>query len=159
MTLMLKKSTQSEAPILLEIQQQAFEADLRMYEDITSSPVNEPLDRLQYKIQHYEHFTIWHNTEIIGGIDIRKLPNNHYRLNRIFIADAYQNNGLGTQIMQLIENAFPDARSWTLDTPHLNTRNHHFYEKLGYAKIGEHKISDKLTLFDYEKIMPIFKES
>ncbi|WP_408641630.1 GNAT family N-acetyltransferase [Solibacillus palustris] len=79
-------------------------------------------------------------------MDIRKLSNNHYRLNRIFIADAFQNKGLGSQIMQLIENEFPDAHSRSLDTPHLNTRNHHFYEKLGYVKIDEHKISDKVKL-------------
>lgn len=159
MTLILTKSTQQEAPTLLAIQKQAFQADLLTYEDITSSPVNETLERLHFKIQQFEHFTIWVDKEIIGGIDIRKLANSNYRLNRIFIADAFQNKGLGSQIMQLIEDKFPDARSWTLDTPHLNTRNHHFYEKLGYVKVGEHQISDKLTLFDYEKVMSTFKES
>lgn len=158
MTLMLKKSNQQEAAILLAIQKQAFQADLLTYQDVTSSPVNEPIERLQYKLAHFKHFTIWFDEKIIGGIDIRKLPNNHYRLNRIFIADALQNKGLGSQIMQLIEDEFPDAHSWSLDTPHLNTRNHHFYEKLGYVKIGEHKISEKLTLIDYEKVLSTFQE-
>ena len=159
MTLRLTKSYQQEAPALLAIQKQAFYEDLLTYEDVTSSPVNESLERLQYKLAHFEHFTIWFDEEMIGGIDIRKLPNNHYRLNRICIANAFQNKGLGSQIIRLIEEAFPDAISWSLDTPHLNTRNHHFYEKLGYVKIGEHQISDKLTLYDYEKVMPTFKES
>ena len=126
---------------------------LKKYEDAETSPVNEPIERLQWKINHYEHFTIWHEQQIIGGIDIRKLENEHYRLNRIFLANAYQNKGLGTKIMQLIENEFPNARSWSLDTPHLNMRNQHFYEKHGYEKVGEHIISDKLILFDYVKKM------
>jgi len=56
-------------------------------------------------------------------------------------------------VMQLIENEFPSAIEWHLDTPHLNTRTHHFYEKLGYEKIGEHQVSEKLILFDYMKKM------
>lgn len=36
-------------------------------------------------------------------------------------------------------------------TPYLNKRNHHFYEKLGYIKIGEVQVTEKLQLFKYEK--------
>ena len=53
--------------------------------------------------------------------------------------------------MQLIESEFPEAMEWSLDTPHLNGKNHHFYEKLGYIKVGEHDITEKLRLIDYVK--------
>lgn len=43
---------------------------------------------------------------------------------------------------------------WRLHTPYKNYRNHHFYEKMGYKKIGETvpKV-DKVGfyLFEYEK--------
>lgn len=57
--------------------------------------------------------------------------------------------------MRLIEEKYPDAKSWFLDTPYLSFRNHHLYEKMGYKKIGE-EIPDKesnFKLFLYEKIM------
>ena len=47
--------------------------------------------------------------EIIGGIDIRELKDHRYRLNRIFLAKEHQNKGLGSRIMQLIVNEFPQA--------------------------------------------------
>lgn len=53
--------------------------------------------------------------------------------------------------MQLIEVEFPRAVQWSLDTPYLNIKNHHFYEKLGYIKVGEHEITEKLRLIDYIK--------
>jgi hypothetical protein len=53
--------------------------------------------------------------------------------------------------MQFVENEFPSAVEWCLDTPYLNTRNHYFYEKLGYQKVGKHKITEKLWLMDYVK--------
>ncbi|TWT00115.1 N-acetyltransferase [Planomicrobium sp. CPCC 101079] len=74
-----------------------------------------------------------------------------YRLNRIFLSNKYQNQGLGSKIMQLIEKEFPAAVEWNLDTPHLNNRNHHFYEKLGYQKVGQLQITEKFFLYDYVK--------
>ncbi|MFF2176328.1 GNAT family N-acetyltransferase [Lysinibacillus sp. NPDC058147] len=151
MNIVIKRTNEIEAPILLEIQKEAFEDDLRKYEDHDTSPVNEPVERLLRKIELFKHYTIWHNNEIIGGIDVRDLKDNKYRLNRIFISKKYQNKGLGSQIMKLVEEEFPSAVEWVLDTPHLNIRNHHFYEKMGYKKIGQHQINEKLILIDYTK--------
>ncbi|MCY9549444.1 GNAT family N-acetyltransferase [Lysinibacillus xylanilyticus] len=153
MSIVIKRTNETEAPILLEIQKEAFEDDLRKYEDHDTSPVNEPIERLLRKIELFIHYTIWHNNVIIGGIDVRDLKDNKYRLNRLFISKKYQNKGLGSQIMKLVEKEFPSAVEWVLDTPHLNIRNHHFYEKLGYKKIGQHQINEKLVLFDYTKIV------
>ncbi|GGA86423.1 N-acetyltransferase [Ornithinibacillus halotolerans] len=147
----IRRSLETDLKKLLKIQKEAFAKDLLTYQDYQTSPVNEPLERLLAKINQFLHYTILLEQEIIGGIDIRNLGDGRYRLNRIFLAGAHQNKGFGTHIMQLIENEFPNAKTWNLDTPHLNIRNQHFYEKLGYKKVGEHHVSDKLTLFDYIK--------
>ncbi|KOP69667.1 hypothetical protein AMS59_22340 [Lysinibacillus sp. FJAT-14745] len=151
MNIVIKRTNVIEAPILLAIQKEAFEDDLRKYEDHDTSPVNEPIERLLRKIELFIHYTVWHNNEIIGGIDVRDLKDNKYRLNRIFISKNYQNKGLGSEIMKLVEEEFPSAVEWVLDTPHLNIRNHHFYEKIGYKKSGQHQINEKLILIDYTK--------
>ncbi|ATP40080.1 hypothetical protein CSE16_08465 [Solibacillus sp. R5-41] len=153
MALAIKPTIKEEVEELLLIQQEAFANDLNKYQDFETSPVNESSERLLYKVENFLHYTIWYDEQIIGGIDIREGKEAKYRLNRIFLANTYQNKGLGTHIMQRIEAEFPNAVEWSLDTPHLNNRNHHFYEKLGFKKVGEHKISDKLILFDYKKIM------
>ena len=59
-------------------------------------------------------------------------------LGTIFLDPEYQSYGIGTQVMEYIHDSFP-AKRWVLDTPHWHTRNHYFYEKLGYHKIGERK--------------------
>lgn len=149
--LKIQRTSQAEAKMLLQIQQDAFQDDLEKYNDIETNPANEPIERLLFKIENYLHYTIWLEGKVIGGIDIRNLRNERYRLNRIFLANDQQNKGLGSRIMKLIELKFPNAVEWGLDTPHLNKRNHYFYEKLGYKKVGEHVISEKLTLIDYVK--------
>lgn len=151
MKLEIKRTKEIEAQRLLEIQKEAFAEDLKRYQDYDTNPVNEPIERLLKKIEIFLYYTIWIDDEIIGGIDIRDLKDERYRLNRIYLSNKYQNKGFGTRIMDLIEKEFPLATEWSLDTPHLNIRNQHFYEKLGYEKVGEHQINNKLILIDYVK--------
>ncbi|MGK7377265.1 GNAT family N-acetyltransferase [Planococcus sp. 1R117A] len=153
MDVAIRRTKETEALQLLEIQKEAFLEDLKRYEDHETNPVNEPIEILLRKIEVFLHYTIWLEDEIIGGVDIRSLDGNRYRLNRIFLSNKFQNQGLGSEIMQLIEKEFPSAAEWHLDTPHLNKRNHHFYEKLGYRKVGQHQLTDKLFLYDYVKKM------
>lgn len=151
MDLIIKRTKEVEARRLLEIQTEAFSEDLIRYEDHDTNPVNEPIEKLLRKIEIFIHYTILLDDEIIGGADIRDLKENKYRLNRFFLSCEYQNKGLGSKIMKLIESEFPTAIEWSLDTPHLNTRNHHFYEKLGFKKVRQHQITSKLFLIDYVK--------
>jgi ribosomal protein S18 acetylase RimI-like enzyme len=53
--------------------------------------------------------------------------------------------------MNFIEAEYPNVKKWTLCTPYKNLRNQHFYEKFGYEKVGEHKVTDNLSLIDYLK--------
>ncbi|WP_439876649.1 GNAT family N-acetyltransferase (plasmid) [Bacillus mycoides] len=151
MEITITKTKVNEAKSLLEIQKKAFQADLEKYQDYDSSPATEKIERLIRKINMVHHYTIFINGMIVGGIDVRELSNNHYRLNRIFLDPDFQSKGLGSQIMQLIEEKYQNATKWSLDTPKENIKNHHFYQKFGYKIVGEHQITDKLTLLDFEK--------
>jgi hypothetical protein len=54
--------------------------------------------------------------------------------------------------MKFLFEEFAGAEKWTLETPYLSFRNHHFYEKLGYKKVGETQPEpDGFHLFLYEK--------
>jgi len=89
----------------------------------------------------------------IGGIDVRRRDERRYRLNRIFIDPARQDLGIGRFCVRRIEELFPEAEEWDLDTPHLSFRNHHLYESLGYVKVGESRQEGSLVLYEYRKAM------
>ena len=73
---------------------------------------------------------------IAGAFIIWVLPDGNNILGNIFVDPAMQNLGIGTQTWQFIEETYPDSVSWRLDTPTWATRNHHFYEKLGFVRTG-----------------------
>lgn len=93
---------------------------------------------------------------IIGAfiVFISKTGNNV--LGSMFILPEYQNMGIGTRTWQYIEETYPNALSWTLETPSWTTRNHHFYEKkCGFSKTREEPLEGAPgTLFIYRKSLP-----
>jgi GNAT superfamily N-acetyltransferase len=102
-----------------------------------------------------DYFKIIKDNIIIGGMIVFHDRAGNYTLGSIFLEPAAQNHGIGKQAIDFLERFFPSAKKWSLDTPYLNFRNHHFYEKMGYKKVGEmlpHKNND-FCLFLYEKKM------
>lgn len=73
----------------------------------------------------------------------------HFHIEVLAIDPAHHNKGIGTQAMGFIERTFP-ATVWTLDTATFATRNQHFYERLGFVRVGETVFPD-ITLIQYEK--------
>jgi RimJ/RimL family protein N-acetyltransferase len=81
-----------------------------------------------------------------------------YVLCAMFVAPEFQNRGIGTQAIGLLEEAHPAAIKWSLSTAYSSHRSQRFYERLGYTKVGETapgeytEIPDeRFHLFLYEK--------
>jgi len=68
------------------------------------------------------------------------------------IDPKYIGQGIGTQAWKLFEEQESVAK-WQLETPDYSTRNHRFYEKCGFHKIGEKKYSEDSCSFIYEKCL------
>ena len=60
---------------------------------------------------------------------------NSVYIGRIFIDSACHRKGYGIRLMECIENNFPCASEFNLDTPCWNERTNAFYKKLGYQII------------------------
>jgi GNAT superfamily N-acetyltransferase len=52
-----------------------------------------------------------------GGIIVWIYKHGRNVLGTIFVDPSYQDRGIGTLAWRLIEETYPDTRSWTLGTP------------------------------------------
>jgi len=84
-----------------------------------------------------EYYTILADNVVVGGIIVFRKAPREYELGRIFIAPAYQNQGIGTQAFDFLWQTYPLSKRWTLGTPKWNRRTRHFYAKVGFTEIGE----------------------
>ena len=80
-------------------------------------------------------FKILSEGKIIGALIVWILPSGHNNLGAMFVDPFYQDQGVGTSAWRFVEAVYPGTKSWTLETPAWATRNHGFYEKLGFRRV------------------------
>ena len=150
MNVTFRRATATDVVMLVKLQIAAFHDDARLYAvKLGGPPGYDSVEETLQKILENDFYTILFDGQIIGGIGVFDMGQGHFHLDVIFIDPAYHNRGIGTQAMHFIEQTYP-AKKWTLNTPGYATRNQHFYEKLGYIKVGEEPF-EYFTLIDYEK--------
>lgn len=150
----ITKASKTDAKELLRAKIDAFSWDVETY---GYGPPN--YDSLELFIKSFDidnvyNFKILINNKIIGGITVFALEHRHYHLGGLYIKPEYQNLGIGSMTMDFLFSVFDGAEKWTLETPYRSFRNHHFYEKLGFRKIGQSSPApDGFYVFLYEKVM------
>lgn len=92
-------------------------------------------------------WTIFADGQIIGAFIIFITPTHDDWLGNIFVDPDYQGQQIGTRTWAFIEETYPDALTWNLETPTWAVRNHHFYEKLGFVRV---KTAGEDTLYKKE---------
>lgn len=148
MKIEFKRATLEDTESLIQVQNQSFYSDFIQYgvcpgyNHSKSSMENIILNRITYKIVV--------DDRIVGDIIIRENNNKTYYLGGLCVIPDYENKGIGQRAIMYIESQYPNAVSWSLETPSEKFRNHSFYEKMGYRKTGE-RIEGPVTLFLYKK--------
>ena len=72
-------------------------------------------------------------------------------IGRLIVKPEYQNKGIGTKLMQAIEQRFKFANRYELFTGHKRNRNLHLYQKLGYYEFKTVPVNESLTMVFLEK--------
>ncbi len=152
MNITFERATAADAEALVKVQIAAFHDDARLYPGVEMGgpPGYDSVENMLQKIREDECYKIMDEGQTIGGIILFEKEQGHFHLDVLCIEPAYHNRGIGTRAMQFIEQTYPATR-WTLHTPTYAIRNQHFYEKLGYVKVGEEPEGDDITLIVYEK--------
>jgi GNAT superfamily N-acetyltransferase len=100
-------------------------------------------------------YKIMAGARVIGGLIVWILPGGHNRLGTIFVDPDHQDRGVAARAWAFIQATYPEAVSWTLDTPAFATKNHHVYEtKWGFTKVREEAFEGPGgKLYVYRKVM------
>jgi GNAT superfamily N-acetyltransferase len=151
MNIEFELATPADAEDLVSVQIAAFHDDARLHPGVKigGPPGYDSVEAMLATIARGECHKVSLEGEIIGGITVIDQGGGHFHLDVLVVDPAHHNEGFGTQAMGFIEGTFP-ATVWTLDTPTFATRNQHFYERLGFVRVGETVFTD-ITLIQYEK--------
>ena len=131
----LKAST-SDALTLNCISKQSFDSDTEVGAPSAGGPPGYMSLKFHMKMARSGHlYKLAENGLIVGGA-ILFPEGDTLNIGRIFISPEHFHKGYGIYMMHEIEAMFPEAKTFTLDTPAWNTRTNSFYTKLGYTESG-----------------------
>ena len=155
MAIQLRKATEEDLRKILYIQVKSFAQLLLKYEDFDSSPAAEGMEdiRQRFRQPFTDYYLITLDEQEIGMLRVCDFGEN-CRLSPLCILPEYQGKGYAQQAMTLMEDLYPKARLWQLDTIAQEEKLRHLYEKMGYRKLEkqEHTRSG-MELVYYEKPM------
>lgn len=140
-----------DAETLKDISISAFKVNFEKYGHYP--PGMESVEWHRDQIGKGNYHKINYDNNLVGGIYLKPYPNQEMKIDYFFISPEYQNKKIGAMVMVLIEEKYAEITKWFLLTPYKDFRNHYFYEKLGYKRVGEFKPDENsdFKLFQYEK--------
>lgn len=137
-----------------KMQKDAFAELLERYQDFSTNPGNDTLEKVSSKLQREDtkYYFIKYDGLKVGVIHIKELEPNVMNLKTIYVMPEYQGLGIAQAAIKAIEEIWLDVKEWRLDTILQEAGNCHLYEKMGYLKTGEiKKIKEGMDLVYYSK--------
>lgn len=155
MQIKLIRASVQDTETIWKMQVEAFAELLNRYLDYETSPGNEAIERIRWKLEQDNTFFyfIEVDSQTVGAIRVVDPSdiNARKRIAPIFVLPAYRNRGIAQKAIAKAEELHGVAY-WKLDTILQEKGNCHLYEKMGYHQTGETEvINDKMTIVFYEK--------
>ncbi len=134
MSLQLSKADSSDARTLNGISKRAFDSDILVGAPSPGGPPGYMSLPFHTEMARQGHlYKLTDEGRIVGGA-ILFLENGVLNVGRIFIAPEHFRKGYGILMMREVENLFPEANEFALDTPVWNVRTNRFIQSLGTRK-------------------------
>ena len=154
MNVELIRVSMADAEEIWRMQHMAFAALLAKYEDYDTSPGNEPLEKVQWRMAQAATYFYFIQVDGKNAGAIRVVDNqaeSPKRVSPLFVMPEYRGQGVAQSALRAAEGIH-GSENWQLVTILQEAGNCHLYEKMGYQQVGIAKVvNDKMTLVVYEK--------
>lgn len=135
---------------ILKLQYLAYQSEAKLLNNFSIPPLKQTIEEIN---QEYEKSIFLKATDengnIIGSVRAFTDKNTAY-IGKLIVHPDKQGQGIGTKLLLKIEQECRVAR-YELFTSNKSIRNIRLYERLGYVKFKEQKISGKLKMVFMEK--------
>ena len=137
---------------ILSLQKLCYQSEAKIYNDYTILPLIQTLEEIQSEFGEYFFLKAVKDKRIIGSVRSRMSTPDTCYIGRLIVHPDFQNQGIGTRLMDEIERVFRDCQRWELITGHNSQKNIKLYEKRGYHIYKNEKLTSGLSLLYLEKI-------
>jgi ribosomal protein S18 acetylase RimI-like enzyme len=138
-----------DAPEILALQKLAYHTEAVLYDNFDIPPLTQTIEDLIAQFDDHIILKVVNNRQIIGSVRA-KCQGNTCHIGRLIVHPDFQNQGIGTKLMNEIEKC-RQAERYELFTGSKSERSLHLYKKLGYSEFRSERETDKLTIIFLQK--------
>ncbi len=149
--MIIKQAEVSNAEEILSLQKIAYKSEAEIYKDFNIAPFIQTLEEIKRDFGNQVFLKAVIQGKIIGSVRAFAKEDSCY-IGRFIVHPDFQNQGIGTKLINEIEGVFNLSRRFELFTGHKSEKNIHIYQKLGYRTFKIEKITDNLNFIYLEKI-------
>ncbi len=144
------RAEKADLPEILELQYLAYQSEAALFGSKDIPPLKETLSELEDEFERGIVLKmVCENGKIIGSVRTRSDEKTVY-VGKLMVHPDYQKKGYGKKLLLEIERLYPNKRL-ELFTSTRSIDNIRLYEKLGYKKFKEEKVTDELVFVYFEK--------
>jgi ribosomal protein S18 acetylase RimI-like enzyme len=136
------------------LQKLAYQSEARIYDDHSIPPLTQTLEEIKGDFGDKVFLMAEIGERIIGSVRAFVRDGTCY-IGRLIVHPDFQNQGIGTRLLNGIEKEFGTARRFELFTGHKSEKNLHLYRKCGYRIFRSENITEDLKLVYMEKLEEI----
>jgi len=148
--ILIELASATDAQEILDLQKIAYQSEAALYNDYSIPPLTQSLDQIQKDFQQQIVFKASLKGRIIGSVR-GYLENGTCHIGRLIVHPEFQNQGIGTSLMNKIEQHMSKAKRFELFTGERSVRNLYLYHKLGYRILRSERLTGKTTIVFMEK--------
>ena len=148
----IKQALPEDADLILQLQIQAYLSEAEIYNDYSIPPLIQSLTEIKREfVEQVFLKAVEENGEIIGSVRAYLEKGSVY-VGRLIVQPELQNKGIGTKLMNAIEQHFKIANRYELFTGHKSAQNLYLYQILGYCEFKRIHVNETLVLVYLEKL-------
>jgi GNAT superfamily N-acetyltransferase len=148
--LQIEEASINDAQEILSLQKLAYQSEAKIYNDYKIQPLLETLDQTKNAFETQTVLKAVVGGRIVGSIRFSVKDGSCF-VGKFMVDPAFQNQGIGVQLLLEIERYCPSVRRFELFTGDKSAKNLYFYEKLGYRPFKIEKVNENLSLVFLEK--------
>lgn len=147
----IKLVNNKEVKQILELQQLAYQSEAAIYQDYTIPPLTQSVEEIREEFKKQVFLKAVFGQDLVGSVRSYSDGDTCF-IGRLIVHPDWQRKGIGTKLMEAIENHFTEVKRYELFTGNKSVGNIRLYKSLGYSSFKEQEVNDSLTLVFLEKL-------
>lgn len=134
------------------MQKLAYKSKAERCNDFSIPYLVQTLKEVEEEFKNHVFLKVIEDGNIIGSVRAVLINPKTCYIGKLIVHPEFQNQGIGTMLLEKIESFFRDSEKFELITSHKNKNNLKLYKKLGYKEFKTEKLTENLNLIYLEKI-------